>query len=201
MNTHRTPRYIFDRLCELIFQKLNPDAPWLGPNAVRTLERLLDTEKSGLECGAGRSTLWLAKRVRFLESWEENADWLDKIAGQIGRQGIENVSLKKVESRPESYLKWVENIPEKSLDFALVDSENARDVLCLALISKIKNGGFLMLDNANWFLPSASRAPHSRKPEQGPANAQWQAFLEAVSCWKVIWTGSGVTDTAFFIRP
>lgn len=201
MNTHRTPRYMFARLRELIFQKRNPDAPWLGPQAVRTLERLLSVEKSGLECGAGRSTLWLAKRVHSLESWEEDAQWMDKIAAQIRRQGIGNVALKKVEATPEHYLKRVENIPDESLDFALIDSEHARDVLCLALISKIKKGGFLMLDNANWFLPSASRAPHSRKPEQGPANEQWQAFLEATAGWKVIWTGSGVTDTAFFIRP
>ncbi len=201
MKTHRTPRYVFDRLRELIFQKRNPDAPWLGPQAVRTLEHLLKPENSGLECGAGRSTLWLAKRVHFLESWEEDAGWLDKVAGQMRSRGIENVALKKVDATPENYLQLVADIPENSLDFALVDSENARDVLCLALVSRIKNGGFLMLDNANWFLPSASRAPHSRTLEQGPAHMHWQEFLEAVAGWQVLWTSSGVTDTAFFIRP
>lgn len=199
--SHRTPRYIWDRLRELVFQKRHPDAPWLGPDAVRTLEQLLHPEFSGLECGAGRSTLWLARRVHSLESWEENAEWLTKVSQQLAGAGFRNVSLKKVDTTPENYTALVQAMPEESLDFVLVDSENARDVLCLGLLSKIRKGGFLMLDNANWFLPSASRAPHSRKPEAGPANERWKSFLDHVEGWKCLWTGSGVTDTAFFIKP
>ncbi len=201
LSSHRTPRYVLARLREIFFQQRNPGAPWLGPQAVRTLEQLLGPEQSGLECGAGRSTLWVARRVHFLESWEEDGDWFRRVAARLSEKGISNVALKKVSSLPEEYLRKVAQIPPESLHFALVDSESAREVLAPALLSKIRPGGFLMLDNANWFLPSDSCAPHSRSRAQGPLNAHWEAFLDAVAGWNVIWSGSGVTDTAFYIKP
>ncbi len=201
LSSHRTPRYVLARLREIVFQKCNPGAPWLGPQAVRTLEQLLSPEQSGLECGAGRSTLWVARRVYFLESWEENGDWFRRVATRLSEKGISNVALKKVSSLPEEYLRKVAQIPPESLHFALVDSESAREVLAPALLSKIRPGGFLMLDNVNWFLPSDSRAPHSRSRSQGPLNRHWEAFLDAVAGWEVLWMSSGVTDTAFYIKP
>ncbi len=201
MSTHRTPRYILARLRELVFQKLNPEAPWIGPEAVCTLVRLLTPEMHGLECGSGRSTAWVAQRVTVLESWEESAEWMAKTSALLSAKGLQNVVLKSVFPTPASYQKLLQEIGEEILHFALVDSENCRDFLCVELIPKIRKGGFLMLDNANWFLPSSSRAPHSRSYKAGPANELWKRFLEETADWKCLWTSSGVTDTAFFVRP
>ncbi|RYD51134.1 MAG: hypothetical protein EOP52_12100 [Sphingobacteriales bacterium] len=197
---HWTPRYLIDRSREWWYQWQHPDAPWLGPQAVQTLDQLLQPHMNGVEVGAGRSTSWIAKRVAALHSWEEQANWYQQVAQQLDRQNIRNVILTQAFERWVDYERLVQAIPEQSLDFALVDSESNRSSLCLALWPKLRNGGFLMLDNANWFLPSGSRSPNSRSPEQGPATAEWAAFLAQTAQARTLWTSSGVTDTAFFIR-
>ncbi len=204
---HRTPRYLLNRLREWLYQKRHPEAPWLGPKAVAVLESLLKPHMQGIEFGAGRSTTWIAPRVAQLESWEESAQWQQQVAQKLAASGLRNVTLNKVETTGDknnwqaAYAQVLQNITDRLFDFVLVDADHAREMLCRQLISQIKPGGFLMLDNANWFLPSGSHSPHSRTLSQGPASAGWQPFLEAVADWECIWTSSGVTDTAFWICP
>lgn len=201
---HRTPRYVWARLKEWGWQRLNPTAPWLGPEAVATLERLLQPNMKGLEFGAGRSTIWLAGRVAQLQSFEESPEWHQKVGGQIATAGIKNVALHLVKNRisdwEAAYVTHLKKIRNERFDFAIVDADHARELLCRRLLAQIKPGGFLMLDNANWYLPSASHSTHSRTLAQGPATAGWAAFLESIADWHCIWTSSGVTDTAFWVR-
>jgi predicted O-methyltransferase YrrM len=197
---HWTLRYLIDRSREWWYQKRHPDAPWLGPDAVRTLEQLLQAPMRGVEVGAGRSTTWISKRVAALQSWEEQANWYQAVAQQLAAQRLQNVQLFPAFDRWTDYEALIQAIPDRSLDFVLIDSESNRSKLCLALWPKIRSGGFLMLDNANWFLPSNSHAPNSRSVAQGPATAEWAAFLALTNLKQTLWTSSGVTDTAFFIR-
>ncbi len=197
---HWTLRYLIDRSREWWYQKRHPDAPWLGPDAIQTLSKLLQPTMCGVEVGAGRSTAWIAKRVAALQSWEEQAHWYQTVAQQLAAQKIQNVQLIRAFDRWTDYEALIQALPEQSLDFVLVDSESNRSKLCLALWPKIRKGGFLMLDNANWFLPSNSHAPNSRSMAQGPATAEWAAFLALITPGQILWTSSGVTDTAFFIR-
>lgn len=201
---HWTPRYLADRSREWWFQQNNPDAPWLGPKAVALLKTLLQPQMQGIECGAGRSTPWVAQRVAALESWEEHPAWLQKVAQTLQEKGIRNVRLLAVEKAAEDHWDYAARLAATAFpepDFALIDCEHHRDALALHFAETLRPGGFLMLDNANWFVPSASRSPHSRSVAQGPANAVWQQFLHRVGDWQCLWTSSGVTDTAFFIRP
>ncbi len=201
---HRTPRYVWNRLKEWLWQRKNPEAPWLGPKAVAALESLLQPHMQGLEFGAGRSTSWIAGKVTSLESWEESPAWREKVAAQIATAGMENVTLRLVENGGENWETAYENViatlGNKSFDFVLVDADHGREQLCRQLVKQVSPGGFLMLDNANWYLPSESHSPNSRSFAQGPATAGWAEFLHAVAGWRCIWTSSGVTDTTFWIR-
>jgi predicted O-methyltransferase YrrM len=201
---HRTPHYVWNRFKEWLWQRQNPDAPWLGPKAVAVLETLLQPYMQGIEFGAGRSTSWIARRVATLESWEESPQWREKVASQLAAAGLQNVTLSLVESGSDTgelaYTKVIATLANRIFDFVLVDADHAREQLCRQLVQQVQPGGFLMLDNANWYLPSASRSPNSRSVAQGPATAGWAEFLNAVAHWQCIWTSSGVTDTAFWIR-
>ena len=76
-----------------------------------------------------------------------------------------------------------------------------RSACANAVLSKIRPGGVLVVDNVNWFLPSTTVAPGSRSLDEGAASELWREFEIAVSGWRRIWTSSGVTDTAFFLKP
>jgi len=59
----------------------------------------------------------------------------------------------------------------------------------------------LIIDNVNRYLPCLSKAPSSRRPALGPVTPVWAEVADGLRGWRTIWTSSGVTDTAIFIRP
>lgn len=204
---HVTPRYIVDRVFEILYQKVNPDAPWLVPNAIPVLESLLKPTDVGVEFGSGRSTVWLARRVGALISIEHNEIWHQKISDNLYKEKFTNVDYRFVSAKESKtsdcteYLAVLEEIEDNSLDFALVDGI-FRDRCALGLIPKLCGGGLLIIDNVNWYLPSNSRAPSSRNWEQGPVpNGCWSEVYSTISKWRVVWLSSGVTDTAVFFKP
>ena len=93
---HLTPRYIVNRIKELIFQQQDPNAPWLTKEAVNFLSAYLKETDCGFEWGSGRSTLWFARRVKKIISVESDKAWYDKVSSQAGSANkIEYYVLKR----------------------------------------------------------------------------------------------------------
>ncbi len=196
---HWTPRYIFDRVALAWSQRAHPDAPWLTSAAVDILNSWLHPTDTGFEWGSGRSTLWFAKRVAHLTSVEHDHNWYDLLSRQLTGPLADKVQyLHRCPGR--DYFKAIDTIQPYTLDFVLVDGEN-RDHCALAAIPKLRPGGYLIIDNINWYLPGCSHAPASRRYADGPASALWREFATIVSSWRMIWTSNGVTDTAFWTKP
>ena len=116
---HWTPRYLYDRFGVMWFEFKNPDAPWLTKTAVGILDSWLSKEDIGLEWGSGRSTLWLARRVKHLTSVETNEYWFNKIRTEIEEQNLYNISYlykPDIESGMDSgYVRVVDAFPPGSL--------------------------------------------------------------------------------------
>ena len=196
---HWTPRYIVNRLRLMAYERRHPDAPWLTQEMVALLESWLRPEDHALEWGAGRSTLWLARRVGRLTSVEHNPSYHLRLKACLQAEGLRNVELHFCEQEAE-YVAVAAQLPPESLDFVLVDGV-ARDLCALAALSRLKAGGILVLDNSNRYLPSASCAPTSRHPPDGPASERWGVFAGCVQRWRCLWTSNGVFDTALWVKP
>lgn len=197
--SHWTPQYITDRLRLFLWQRKHPDEPWLTGAAVEILSSLLKPDDCGLEFGAGRSTVWFARRINSLISIESDENWYKKVHLILANAQLPNVDL-RLASATDTYLSHAEHLPEESVDFILVDGV-VRDQCSLISLPKLKRNGFFILDNANWYLPSSSRSPDSRRCAGGPATPEWCLFEETVKPWRQIWTSNGVTDTAIFLKP
>ena len=117
----------------------------------------------------------------------------------MDEDGIKNVEYLYLPYEND-YVNVAYQLRDSSLDFVLVDGNNCRDRCALSVVRKIKTGGLLVIDNANWYLPSSSISPNSRTYEMGPVSKEWEDFLDATSHWQLIWTTNGVTDTVFFIK-
>lgn len=196
---HWTPRYLFDRVNLLWHEQLHPEAPWLTSQMVEILSCWLKQDDVGLEWGAGRSTVWFAHRVNRLISVEHSRQWHRKVVSALESGGTRNVDL-RLEETEAAYAEAALDIAAASLDFCLVDGLT-RDRCALVSLPLLKPGGILLLDNCNWYLPSASRSPSSIPSGASPASGLWNDFLKAVSGWRQIWTSSGVTDTALWVKP
>jgi hypothetical protein len=204
--SHRTPRYIYQRTRQLFYERAHPDDPWLTPAANRLLDRLLRPTDLGAEYGSGRSTLWFAARVSQLTSVEHDPRWHEMVTARLKEHGFSNVEYvfapgdQPMERGGDSaYAKTALGFRDASLDFALVDGRY-RDYCAKYILPKIKPGGMLIIDNVNWYLPCRSKAPNSRTAVLGPAPGAWADVWRELAGWRTIWTSSGVTDTAIFIR-
>ncbi len=201
---HWTARYILNRCSWQLYQWRYPETPWIVPEATKLLSDLLRPTDIGLEWGAGRSTMWLAGKLRQLRSVESDRGWHERVSGFIQERGLRNVSCHFREFYPNApeqspYVRIVDEIENGSLDFVLVDGAG-REHCALAVLEKLAPGAVLVVDNANWFLDHPSHSPASRNA-LGPLNKHWEDFERRVLGWRRIWTSQGVTDTAIWLRP
>ena len=196
---HWTPRYIYHRLSLSLYQWRYPDAPWLVREMVDILEQWLKPTDRGIEWGSGRSTIWFAARVGSLVSVEHDAVWYERVRAELKHKGLQNVEYHLCEDEAD-YRRVVKTLSPESFDFCLVDGI-ARDDCALAAVSLIKPGGIIVVDNCNCYLPTNSRSPYSRRPEQGCYTEKWSTYLDQVREWRHIWTSDGVCDTGLWMKP
>lgn len=197
---HLTPRYVINKLSLMLFEANNPNLPWLTKDAIRILSSLIKDQDIALEFGSGRSTIWFAKKIKFLTSIEHDHVWYKKIMKDLQHNNLmDRVSYNFMSDR-EQYLSILNKFENNSVDFALIDGI-FRDEISVRIVPKIKNNGFLIVDNINRYMPMASTiSPDSRKLGDGFENANWHEFNEQVKTWRFIWTSNGVTDTGIWIK-
>lgn len=202
---HWSIRYIVDRIALAFHERLNPDAPWLTRTMVEILGCWLQKTDVGVEFGSGRSTIWFAARVAKLISVEHDREWSVRVQQMLSTNGLESkVSYRFADpsNLETSYLAVFSDLADSSTDFFLIDGI-FRDKCAIAAVPKLKPGGLLIVDNANWYLPPPiqQRSPATRVAGEGHATALWSDFAETVSRWRCVWTSNGVTDTAFWVKP
>jgi predicted O-methyltransferase YrrM len=196
---HWTPRYAVNRARLMVYEAQHPDHPWITGASIEILASLLRPDDVGLELGSGRSTLWLAHRVGRLISLEHHAGWHERMSRMLVEQHLTNVEYNRL-SLGDPYVDFVLALPDVTFDFILVDGPE-RDRCAAACTSKLKPGGVLILDNANLYLPCASKAPWSLHLGDAFLTPYWARFAESVQSWRHIWTTNGVSDTVIWIKP
>lgn len=203
---HWTPRYIRARAQLALYQRAHPDAPWLTPEAIQLLDSMLRPSDIGVEFGSGRSTVWLARRCAHLTSVEHDEAWYAKVSGTLADQGIAEVDYQyhpldqtDATGARSAYAQVVHSSGDESIDFALVDGVY-RDRVTLSLLPKIKPGGMLIIDDVHRYLPSSTTSPVALRPSAAPASPEWGQAAAALAGWRRIWTSSGVSDTAIFVK-
>jgi hypothetical protein len=92
--SHWTLRYVASRIRVFFSEKLKPNDPWwLTLRAVCFLDSLLRPTDVAVEFGAGRSTLWVARRVSKLTSVEDNCEWFQCVKEKLRVAALSNVDL------------------------------------------------------------------------------------------------------------
>ena len=203
---HWTPRYIRARARQVLYQRANPDSPWLTPEATRLLDLMLRPSDIGAEFGSGRSTLWLARRCAHLISIEHDQAWHATVLGALALERMIHVDYQcHPPDEPEpngdrsAYVQVARFLPDEGIDFALIDGIY-RDYVTLFLLPKIRPGGILVIDNVNRYLPSPTKSPGSIPASANPVSAAWGQAATVLSRWRGIWTTNGIWDTAIYVK-
>ena len=114
--------------------------------------------------------MWFSKAVGHLISVEHTSQWFAQVKAQLTEANVTNVDYRLVpldhpESKPEqseylpvpAYVAVADSVPDKSLDFAVVDG-HYRTNCVRHLVPKIASGGYLLVDDINLW-PSAESLP------------------------------------------
>lgn len=202
---HWSLTYFKNKFRSLLYHRLNNDKPWLTKKANKFLEKNLNKQMIGIEFGSGKSTLYLAKKIKKLTSVEHNEEWFNNVSNKLKKNNIENVEnyylpvLNSISSK-SMYHNILDNYPDNFFDIVLIDGKN-RDLCTLKALNKLKNQGLLVIDNVNRYLPSNSLTPYSVPIDAKPVNQNWEKIYLILQNWDSLWTSSGVSDTAIYIKP
>lgn len=197
----RRPRMAFARVCYWVWEKRHPDAPWLTPTAVRFCNSVLSPSMRAWEFGSGRSTPWFAARVGHVVSVEHDPAWYAIVRERLDACETANIdyrliALDHLETEPENriydplprYVASICAVADESLAFVVVDG-HYRTACIRASIAKLQPGGFLLVDDVNFWpgraampIPADWRQVHKstfgikhtgvwQKPDRGPPRA------------------------------
>ncbi len=200
--SHWSLRYARDKAKAALYAWRHPRVPWLTRQAVGCLTQHLGPSQAGFEWGSGRSTAWLADRIRSLTSVESDPTWFARVQKLLRAKDIRNVALHFLDADSPQYVALIDEEVDQSLDFVLVDGvSERRDSCALAAVPKVRPGGLLIVDDVHRYLPSDSVAPHALAPGDNPLTPTWEEFASRVADWPLHWTTDGVRDTAIWRCP
>jgi len=200
MKKHWNLKYIIARLWQKIYTRKHPDSPWMTAEVIKLLDQLIMPSDKGIEFGSGRSTRWFASRCSYLISVENNKEWYNYVSKQL--DSLKNVDyhykLVNTSSPAHSeYLDPINSLADESMDFIINDGK-LRDYVAIHSISKLKNGGIYILDDAERYLPNDLKLPSSLGNKE--LNTNWILFKQETEHWRKIWTTDGVSSTLLLFK-
>lgn len=168
----KRPRMAIARTRYWIWEKMNPDKPWMCPGTIAFCQSHLSTSMTALEFGSGRSTRWFSNLVGHLTSVEQDEQWYEQVKQQLIEAKITNVNyllvpLDHPDVEPErdeyypvpKYVAVADSLPDRNLGFAVVDG-HYRTHCVRHLVAKIAPGGYLLVDDINmWPSPESLNVP------------------------------------------
>jgi hypothetical protein len=122
--------------------------PWYTYPATEFLTQLDFADKTIFEYGCGNSTLFWSRRARRVVSVEHEREWCD----HVKRTLPDNCEL-IFANEPVDYISAVQKFDEM-YDVIVVDGQS-RLSCAREAIARLRAGGFVILDNSDWF-PASS---------------------------------------------
>lgn len=157
-----------------LFSPIKDGCPWLTVGAISFLKRIIRKDMAIFEYGAGGSTLFFARRVKEVMTIEHDREWHQKVLEALQKLRQTNWMAELVEPEPDpgysgkkpgdpdayissdenyrgksfkAYAKSIEKFPDGYFDVVLIDGR-ARPSCFKHAVKKVKDGGYMILDNA-----------------------------------------------------
>lgn len=123
--------------------------PWITYPAIEFISQFDFSSKLVFEYGSGNSTLFWAKRVKHLTSVESDPLWYEHMADKIPA----NVEY-MLHTDSADYAESI-SCTGKTFDIIVIDGK-ARLACAKAAVHQLRPGGFIILDNSDWYTESSA---------------------------------------------
>src|SRR5205823_4527584 len=125
----RHPRYISRCLSHHPLNGRSPldlETPWFSYAAIDFLKTFLEPRMVAFEYGSGGSTFFLAHRIKFLYSVEDNSEWFERVSRQLNDKKISNLNI---QLRPFDFKNpvgfdksaYLKAMPSQQFDVIIID--------------------------------------------------------------------------------
>ena len=134
------------RLKQAIDAEHNP-LPWYTYPAIEYIKQFDFSNLEVFEYGSGNSTIFWSQLAIKIVSIENNPQWYKTVAEKVAR----NVELKLIENK-DYYIEELEKYDK--FDIIIIDGSYRHECAKVA-VKKLKPGGIILLDNADWYVETA----------------------------------------------
>jgi SAM-dependent methyltransferase len=169
----RHPRYLPRCVLHHPLKRRSPldfEIPWFSYAAIDFLNRFLAPHMTGFEYGSGGSTLFLAKRIKFLYSVEDNSEWFERVSRHLNEKKISNVNI---QLRPFDFKNpvgfdksdYLKAMPRQQFDVIIIDGSEewtyVRPTCFRYAEQHVRKGGIVVLDDS-WRYDTVRANHHAR---------------------------------------
>jgi precorrin-6B methylase 2 len=130
--------------------KKNNPIPWYTYPAIEYLKQLNFSQKTVFEYGSGNSSLFWASISKSVISIEDNEGWYGKVSKN---NNCKNLTIHLIRDE-ELYLQHILSYQE-DFDVIIIDGNFSRFKCAQIAIKKLRKGGLIILDNADWWVKTA----------------------------------------------
>jgi SAM-dependent methyltransferase len=132
-------------------RRITSERPWIVPAAIGWLRRRIRSDWSILELGAGRSTIWFARRAGRVVSFEDNGFWVGHTRDRLKQLELENVDLRQLPV--DRFAAEIGVLPVASFDLVVMDFLESPEVTRIDVLApamkRVRPGGLLLLDDSD----------------------------------------------------
>jgi hypothetical protein len=143
--------WVSDRLFKL--SPMKASLPWMPYSTILKLHSVIRKDFNILETGCGGSSLFFLQRCKTLTSLEHDKKWILELENRISVPNYKNrwsLVLRDLTTEAfnkSPYLDFIKNQKEETFDLISIDGRLRSESLKIAS-SKVKRGGFILLDNS-----------------------------------------------------
>lgn len=149
---------------------LDLELPWFAYAAIDFLDDFLTPDMTVCEYGSGGSTLFFARRVKWVYSIEDNLQWFNLVSDRLNDNSIDNVTLKLHPfdfKNPAGFenSEYLNAIPDKRFDVIVVDGSEEwtriRPICFEKAQNHVNKNGIIVLDDS-WRYPEIRKRNAAR---------------------------------------
>ncbi|PCJ66100.1 MAG: hypothetical protein COA58_08490 [Bacteroidetes bacterium] len=170
---------------------LRKPIPFIVFDAITKLDTILSPKDKVLEFGSGNSTLWFLEKQCRITSFEHSLTWYNLLNDHVNSSRYDEDTLNHFSyhlSENETTWKSIEEMDDESFDMVLVDGANEfnnRNKCIDKSLSKLKTGGWMVLDNSD-------------HPNNWPGGLYMDSKYERIRFTGFAAMGSYVSQTSFW---
>lgn len=150
---------------------LDLELPWFSYAAIEFLDHYIKPHMKVAEYGSGGSTIFFARRAKFVHAIEDNREWYERVCRRLNEKWVTNARITFCPfdfKDPVGFEKsdYLHSLPAEAQDIIIIDGTEEWTYVrptCFRVAEKhVKTGGIIIVDDS-WRYPELRRKAQAKR--------------------------------------